>query len=114
MNNKTARVLATEIGERLKTARLNANMTQTDLANMAGVSRTAIVGAEAGKVQLETLLRIMLALRITSQLDAFLPKQPISPLQLAKLQGKKRQRASSKNTDASELIKHKNNKGGSW
>jgi putative transcriptional regulator len=114
VDNRTAETLATEIGERLKTARLNANMTQADLASAAGVSRTAIVGAEAGKAHLETLMRIMIALRITSQLDAFLPKQPISPLQLAKLQGKQRQRASSKGSAASTIITHKNNKGGSW
>ena len=36
----------------------------------------------------------MLALNLTEQLDLFLPKPQVSPVQLIKLQGKKRQRAS--------------------
>lgn len=44
----------------------------------------------------------MQALSLTEQLDLFLPKQPISPLQLAKLQGKKRQRASKQHRENEE------------
>ena len=90
--------IAEELGGRLKQARLNANLTQADIAERAGISRKIVINAEKGKVQLEPMAAIMLALNLAGQLNAFLPKQDISPLQLAKLQGKERQRASGTKT----------------
>lgn len=83
-----------QLGERLKLARLNKNMTQADVAQFIGISRRAVINAEKGKATLEVFVAILSALNLTAQLDLFLPQQPISPIQLAKLQGKKRQRAS--------------------
>ena len=99
MHEKTASALAEEIGERLKQARLNQDLTQSEVANLAGVARKTVLNAEKGKVQLEILIAIMMALNLTDHLDLFLPIQEISPLQLAKLQGKKRQRASGQRRD---------------
>lgn len=99
MNQITPLALAEEIGERLKQARLNRDLTQSDVAELAGVARKTVLNAEKGKVQLERLMAILIALDLTDQLDLFLPKQEISPLQLAKLQGKKRQRASGQRRD---------------
>ena len=98
----TASALAAEIGERLKQARLNRNLTQADVAALAGVARKTVLNAEKGKVQLDIMIAILMALDLTGQLDLFLPKQEISPLQLAKLQGKKRQRASGQRSDNDE------------
>lgn len=89
-----AAAVAEELGERLKQARLNADMTQISLAKRAGVSRKVVLQAEKGKVQLETFVALLLALNLAEQLEKFLPKQNISPIQLAKLQAKQRQRAS--------------------
>lgn len=91
---KSPSAIAEELGERLKQARLNADKTQVEVAEQAGISRKAVLNAEKGKVQLETLVAIMGVLRLTGQLDNFLPIQEISPIQLSKLQGRKRQRAS--------------------
>lgn len=91
---KSPSAIAEELGERLKQARLNADMTQVEVAEQAGISRKAVLNAEKGKVQLEILVAIMGVLRLTGQLDNFLPTQEISPIQLSKLQGRKRQRAS--------------------
>lgn len=99
MSQITPLALAKEIGERLKQARLNRDLTQSDVAELAGVARKTVLNAEKGKVQLERLMAILIALDLTDQLDLFLPKQEISPLQLAKLQGKKRQRASGQRRD---------------
>lgn len=87
-------VIAEELGQRLKQARLNRDLTQLEVAERAGVSRKTVLNAEKGKTQLEALVAILQALDLTAQLDQFLPPQPPSPLQLAKLQGKQRQRAS--------------------
>jgi len=86
--------IAEELGNRLKQARLNANMTQVEVAELAGVTRKSVLNAEKGKTQLEVLIAIMIALKLTQQLNNFLPVVEISPIQLAKLQGQKRQRAS--------------------
>jgi putative transcriptional regulator len=94
VEEKSPIAIAEELGERLKQARLNADMTQVEVAEQAGISRKMVLNAEKGKVQLEILVAIMGALRLTSQLNNFLPVQEISPIQLAKLQGRKRRRAS--------------------
>jgi putative transcriptional regulator len=94
IESKSPAAITEELGERLKQARLNADMTQVEVAEQAGISRKAVLNAEKGKVQLETLIAIMGALRLTGQLNNFLPTQEVSPIQLAKLQGRKRQRAS--------------------
>ena len=102
MNNDTASALAEMIGERLKQARLNRDLTQSDVAERAGLARKTVLNAEKGKVQLENLMAIMIALDLTEQLDRFLPPPEISPLQLAKLQGKQRQRASGQRRETEE------------
>lgn len=94
MISKSPAAIAEELGERLKQARLNADLTQSEVARLAGVSRKVVLNAEKGKSQLEAFVAIIAALNLTENLDRFLPQQPISPIQLAKLQGKHRQRAS--------------------
>ncbi|MFT6985496.1 MAG: putative transcriptional regulator [Psychromonas sp.] len=89
----TPHAIATELGDRVRIARLNADLTQKELAKKAGISVKAITNSEKGKSTLESFVAILVALEMTEQLNAFIPKQEISPVQLAKLQGKKRQRA---------------------
>lgn len=84
-----------EIGRRLKQWRLNQNISQQELAQRAGITRTTISLIEAGNVfSILTLIQLLRALNALPQLDLFLPHPGVSPLQAAKLQGKKRQRAS--------------------
>ncbi|MDO3385804.1 helix-turn-helix transcriptional regulator [Gilvimarinus sp. SDUM040013] len=87
-------ISASDIGERLKQARLNLDLTQMEAAERAGVTRKAVLNAEKGKATLEVFVAIMLALGLEAQLNSFMPPPPVSPVQLAKLQGKKRKRAS--------------------
>ena len=86
--------IAEKIGERLKQARLNADLTQAEVASRTGLNRRTILNAEKGCVQLKNLVAILVSLGMVEQINMFLPVQEISPLQLAKLEGKKRQRAS--------------------
>ena len=85
--------IVAELGERIRTARLNADLTQQELANKAGISLKAVTNSEKGKSTLLSMVSILVALDLTEQLNAFIPRQVISPIQLAKLQGKERQRA---------------------
>ncbi len=93
-SSMSAAAIAEALGERLKLARLNRDLTQSEVAELAGVARKTVINAEKGKAQLTIFVAIMAVLELTDQLDLFLPRQEISPLQLAKLQGKQRQRAS--------------------
>lgn len=94
LEDHTPHAVSLEIGERLKQARLNADLTQAEVAERAGLNRKTVVNAERGQVMFESLVAIMMAMGLTSQLEVFLPKQVISPLQLLKLNGQKRRRAS--------------------
>lgn len=87
------------IGRRIARARLNRNMTQGSLAYEAGISTRTLTRIEKGQsVQSFKLLRVLRALRPSSNLDALIPDQPLSPIQLWKLRGSERKRASSTRT----------------
>lgn len=107
-NSKTAHALASELGQRLQRARLNLNLTQLEVAQHAGVSRKIVMNAEAGQVSLENLIAILITLDLVGQLDSFLPEQPLSPIQLLKLRGKVRQRASCKGDRKLQIDKKDN------
>jgi transcriptional regulator with XRE-family HTH domain len=92
--SKSPSAIAETLGERLKLARLNADLTQKEVADRAGLSRKVVLNAEKGKSQLEAFVAIMMVLNLEEQLDLFLPPPMLSPIQLVKLQGKQRQRAS--------------------
>lgn len=94
-NNLTAHAIADELGDRIKTARLNANFTQKELAKKAGISLKAVTNSEKGTSTFESIIAILIALEMTEQLNLFIPKQEISPIQLIELQGKVRKRATS-------------------
>ena len=92
--NMSPVAIAEELGNRLKQARLNADLTQAEVASRAGLNRRTILKAEKGKVQFENLVAILVSMDMADQLNMFIPVQEISPIQLAKLKGQKRQRAS--------------------
>ncbi|MBN2188688.1 MAG: helix-turn-helix transcriptional regulator [Chitinispirillaceae bacterium] len=92
MSNKA---VLTEIGERISRYRLNQNVTQVSLARLSGVTRIVVQRLENGfGCNLESLIQILRALDCIDQLDSFLPEPGISPIQLAKLRGHGRLRAS--------------------
>jgi transcriptional regulator with XRE-family HTH domain len=92
LSDKAAMAL---IGERIQRERLNQNLTQEELAERAGIGVRTVRSLEAGqKPTVETLIRSLRALGRLGTVDAFLPEPGLSPLQLAKLQGRQRQRAS--------------------
>ena len=84
-----------ELGKRVKQHRLAKNLTQERLAEMAGVSRMTIVNLEQGKTAtLLTFVQVLHALGVIDELENFLPDLGPSPLQVARMKGKKRQKAS--------------------
>ena len=101
LNIMNSGAICKEIGQRLKRARLNANRTQKEVADRAGLSVTAVQSVERGDARLESVVLVLMALDMVEQIRNFVPEQEISPLQLVKLQGKKRQRASGRLKDVS-------------
>ena len=85
-----------ELGRRLRRERLNRNLTQARLAELTGLGRRTIVKVERGDVTtLATLVAVLRGLEALDQLDLLLPEPSLSPVQLAKLDGRRRKRATS-------------------
>lgn len=89
--------IACTLGERLKRIRLNLDMTQEEVANKAWVNRRTVLNAEKGNVKLSDLIAILGALNMLNNLNVLIPEVPLSPIQLLKLKGKARKRASGSN-----------------
>lgn len=83
-----------ELGRRIKALRLRNNITQKELAEATTLSLNTIKSLESGSGKLSTLIAVLRELGALDHLDHFIPEATISPLQLAKMQGKQRERAS--------------------
>ena len=83
-----------ELGNRLKALRLQRNITQKDLAEATTLSLNSIKSLELGRGKLSTLIAVLRELEALDHLDSFIPEITISPIQLAKMQGRVRKRAS--------------------
>jgi transcriptional regulator with XRE-family HTH domain len=82
------------LGVRLRQARLRRNLSQQELADRAGLNRTTISEYERGNsTGTLTLVQVLRALEMLDELAAFLPDPGPSPLELARRQGRQRQRA---------------------
>lgn len=88
------------LGNYIKHHRLEQNITQSQLAKNAGISRSTLVELEQGKSgNLLTLIRVLRSLNLLQVLDSFQVKQQISPILLAEQEQAKYKRASKrKNT----------------
>jgi len=85
-----------ELGGRIKSLRLRMNMTQQALAEATLLSLNTIKSLESGRGKLSTLIAVLRQLGALDNLDSFIPEISISPMQLARMQGKQRERASGK------------------
>ena len=89
-----------ELTKRVRQRRLNLNMTQEQLANTIGFHTQTIKSFESdNNTSLLTLIQILRVFGDLAALDKFKPDSGISPIQLLKLKGKERERASGTNFD---------------
>ena len=93
-----------ELGERLTGARLEHNLTQAALAEQAGVAKRTVERLESGEVatQLSGFLRVCRVLGLVERFDALVPESVASPMTILKLQGRNRQRASTRKAATGE------------
>ena len=83
-----------ELGGRIKALRLQKNITQKQLSHMTTLSLNSIKALESGRAKLSTIIAVLRELGALEHLDNFIPETSVSPMQLAKMQGKVRERAS--------------------
>jgi transcriptional regulator with XRE-family HTH domain len=90
------RAIAAELAGRLKRTRLNANLTQAELAARSGLSLRTVIRAESGETgtTILALIALLRALGKLDSLDSFLPAPPPSPLMARERETPYRRRAS--------------------
>lgn len=86
-----------ELGKRITRRRIDLQITQAALAVESGLSKRTVERVEAGaSTQLSSMVRILRVLDLLDGLSSLIPEAVPRPLELLKLKGKERQRASSK------------------
>jgi transcriptional regulator with XRE-family HTH domain len=92
--SSTVPEILSELGRRLRRYRLQQNRELEEVARTAGVGLRTAARAEAGQnPTLATLIKLLRALGRLDTLDAFLPPALPSPIEMAKLAGRVRERA---------------------
>ena len=95
-------VILSELGQRLARVRKQQGLSQTVLAQEAGLGVATLRRIESGKSgQMESWLKIMKALRMTASVDAFLPEKFDSP-RAQVISGKVRRSKPDKDKQSSE------------
>ncbi len=92
-----------ELGQRLARRRIDMGLTQAQAAGEAGVGKRTVERIEGGRdTQVATLIRLLRALDLADELNALVPEPRLRPMDLLKLKGKERKRASSRRSDRAE------------
>lgn len=82
-----------KIGNRIRDTRIRQDKTQAELAVASGVTPLTVANIEKGKsVSSLILISVLRELGLLENLENLVPEAKISPLQLKKIQGKKRSR----------------------
>lgn len=98
-NSNSDQVVLEELGSRLARRRLDRNLTQSELAHEAGVSRATIERLEAGHaVKSSSLIRVLRSLDQLAALDRLIPEPVPSPIERIRLSGRQRRRAAGSRT----------------
>lgn len=89
----TNEALLQYVGRQMRQMRINAQLSQQQLADRAGVSRSTITQVENGKgIKLEPMVAMLRVLNKLELLNSFETQAMTSPLLLAKKEGKTPQR----------------------
>lgn len=89
--------LMKNIGKFIRSHRLTQNKSQTEVADMAGISRSTLSLLErGGKVRIDSLIQVLRVLDLLYVMDVFRIQDQISPIEYAKIKKKERKQASPK------------------
>ncbi len=101
ISSSTEEVLC-EVGKRIKAARINANMTQRQMAENTGLSLKTVSNLENGKdVSFSTVIDVLRAMGNLQSLDVVLPENVVRPSQIVQM-GKSRERVRSRKLRVAE------------
>ncbi len=93
----TPEAVLEELGRRIARRRLDLGVTQADAAEQAGLGKRTVERIEAGgDTQVSTLIRLLHVLELMDGLERLVPDTGPRPMELLRLKGKQRKRASSK------------------
>ena len=99
--------ILSEIGRRIRAARIEANLTQEALAIRAGVSLSTVASIErGGEARLGSYLSILRSLGLLGNADMLVPETSVRPSQLAEL-GHERKRVRARKSQDYELASWK-------
>jgi len=91
------KALTETIGAFIKHHRISQNKTQEEVSNDAGISRSTLSLLERGEtVTLRTFIQVLRVLDLFRVMESFTINAKISPIELARQEREKRQRASTK------------------
>lgn len=93
---KSPELISREIGQKLERLRLSRNITQAQLAQDAGISERTLRRLESGdNPTLDSLIRVLISLKIQQNVDLLVPDPRIRPIERVRTKGPERQRSSS-------------------
>lgn len=93
MTTMSEHAIAQAIGARIEILRVKKNINQETVAEEAGISRTTLRQLLAGKGTLINMIAVLRAIGELDRLSSLIEDVRSSPIQMAKMAGKKRQRA---------------------
>jgi putative transcriptional regulator len=100
---QTDQVISASVGKHIQILRLKKNMSLDDVAKEAGISRQTLhLLLNHGKGTLVNLISVLRTINELERLSSLLEEIRPSPLQIIRMEGKKRQRASGRRTATDE------------
>ena len=95
----TDEAVLAEVGRRIARSRLERNLSQRHLAAEAGIGENTLKRLEAGRgATLVNTIRVLRVLDLIDGLELVVPEPVPSPIELLKLEGRRRRRASRERT----------------
>lgn len=109
--------LAAAVGERIQSLRLRSNISLETVAKNAAISRQTLhLLVSQGKGTLINLIAVLRAIGELERLSSLVEDVRPSPIQILRMEGKKRQRASGRRSSSNEAAasRSRESKSGDW